>query len=83
MFETLLTKIVDIIINGGQHAIDFILFAIILILIHERNRLIKEINKKEEKIDKIIEDYYEGNLTLSEALNSLKLVLYEIKGRIL
>jgi len=83
MFETLLTKIVDIIINGGQHAVDFILVAVILILIHERNRLIKEINKKEEKIDKIIEDYYEGNLTLSEALNSLKLVLYEIKGRIL
>jgi hypothetical protein len=48
----------------------------------ENKRLKEDGKKKDEKIDKIIDDYYKGNLTLTEALNSLKLVLFEIKGKI-
>lgn len=51
-------------------------------LLVERNKLVEDNKKKDEKIDKIIDDYYKGNLTLTEALNSLKLVLYEIKGKL-
>jgi len=51
-------------------------------LLEENKRLKADNQKKDERIDKIVEDYHRGNLTLTEALNSLKLVLFEIKGKI-
>jgi SMC interacting uncharacterized protein involved in chromosome segregation len=51
-------------------------------LLIERKRLIAELDKKDSKIDKIIDDYYNGNLTIAEAFNSLTKVLFEIKGKI-
>lgn len=71
--------------SEGKSAADIlpiILGAIIWYLLIERKQLMADNKKKEEKIDKIVDDYYRGNLTLTEALNSLKLVLYEIKGRL-
>lgn len=41
-----------------------------------------EIKEKEGKIDKIVDDYHKGNLTIAEAMNSLRHVLTEIKGRL-
>jgi hypothetical protein len=55
---------------------------IIVFLWLERRRLLHELEKKDDKIDRIIDDYSKGNVTLGEALNSLKLVLYEIKGKL-
>jgi hypothetical protein len=67
--------------NGAQ-ALPIIMGLIIWHLLDERKKLIAEIEKKDERIDKIVDDYHRGNLTLTEALNSLKLVLFEIKGKI-
>lgn len=69
-------------LGGGPQAIIAVLLFLIIMLLAERRRLIAEIQKKDDKIDKIIDEYYKGNLTLSEALNSLKLVLFEIKSKI-
>lgn len=55
---------------------------IIWYLLGQIKKLEEENQKKDAKFEKIIDDYYNGNLTLTETLNSLKLVLYEIKGRI-
>lgn len=69
----------------GKSAADvlpIIMGVIIMFLLNERKALVAENKKKEEKIDKIVDDYYRGNLTLTEALNSLKLVLFEIKGKL-
>ena len=69
----------------GKSAADvlpIIMGVIILFLLNERKQLKEDNKKKEEKIDKIVDDYYRGNLTLTEALNSLKLVLFEIKGKL-
>ena len=73
--------LITLLTQGGPSAILAILVLIIVVLIFDRRRLLSEITKKDEKIDKIVDDYYKGNLTLSEALNSLKSVLYEIKGK--
>jgi FtsZ-interacting cell division protein ZipA len=67
--------------NGGPHGIIVILALVIGGMWFERQRLIKENAKKDDRLDKIIDDYYKGNLTLSEALNSLKAVLFEIKDK--
>lgn len=52
---------------------------IIAMLLLDRHRLVKDNSRKDEKIERIVDDYYKGNLTLTEALNSLKTVLYEIR----
>lgn len=80
--DTIIEKLLLALFNGGPEAIIAVLLIVIILLILERKRLISEITKKDEKIDKIIDDYYKGNMTLSEALNSLKLVLYEIKSKL-
>lgn len=69
-------------IEGGPPAIIAVLLLVIAGLFMERRRLLAELLKKDEKIDKIIDDYYKGNMTLSDALNSLKMVLYEIKSKL-
>lgn len=77
-FMTLVEKMM----GGGPEAIIAGLIAFICLLLLDRKRLHDQLQKKEEKIDKIIDDYHSGNLTLAEALNSLKHVLFEIKGRL-
>jgi hypothetical protein len=80
--DTLIEKFFGAILGGGPQAIIAVLIIFILILWFERKRLLAEIEKKDDKIDRIIEDYTKGNVTLSEALNSLKFVLFEIKGKL-
>jgi F0F1-type ATP synthase membrane subunit b/b' len=78
IFQALITAM----LSGGQGAITAILLAAIGFLLWDRKRLTDIINKKDEKIEKIIDDYYRGNLTLTEALNGLKMVLMEIKVKL-
>ncbi len=72
-------------VSGQDHSVavvPMILCAIIWLLIRDRKRLEDELKRKDEKIEKIVDEYFKGNMTLTEALNSLKLVLFEIKGRL-
>lgn len=66
----------------GPNGVIALLVAIIVGLMVERKRLVVEISKKDDRIGSIIDEYHNGNLTLSDALNSLKMVLYEIKVNI-
>ena len=77
-----LIQISSILGEGGFQGIIILLLAMIGGLIWDRQRLLKSLDKKEEKIEKIIEDYHKGNLTLSEALNNVRIVLFEIKGKL-
>jgi hypothetical protein len=80
--ESLIEKLVGALLGGGPQAIIAILLLVITWLVVERRRLIKEIERKDDRIDKIVDDYHKGNMSLAEALNSLKLVLYEVKSKI-
>jgi len=82
--DNVIGAILSIITNGknGVQAIPIIMGLIIWHLLEERKKMLADIEKKDKRIDSIIDDYHNGNLTLTEALNSLKLVLYEIKGRL-
>jgi len=79
--DSIITNLIAILVSGGPQAVIAVLVLFIVLLLLDRKRLNAELSKKDIKLDKIIEDYYKGNLTLSEALNSLKLVLYEIKAK--
>lgn len=68
--------------KSAAEVLPIIMGVIILYLLNERKHLKEDNKKKEEKIDRIVDDYYRGNLTLTEALNSLKIVLFEIKSKL-
>lgn len=67
---------------GGIESILVIALVIIAGLLYERHRLVKLLNKKDEKLDQIIDDYHKGNITIADAFNSVRLVLYEIKAKL-
>jgi hypothetical protein len=67
--------------KSGSEALIVVLGLGIAYFYTENRSLRADIKKKDEKMDKIIDEYYKGNMTLTEALNSLKLVLYELKGK--
>lgn len=80
--DGVIQALVNALLGGGPGAVIALLVGAIVLLIWDRRKLLESIDKKEEKIEKIIDDYYRGNLTLTEALNGLKLVLMEIKGKL-
>jgi len=80
--DSLLVAFFTALLAGGPGALIALLVLIIGFLVWERKKLTDTINKKDEKIEKIIDDYYKGNLTLTEALNGLKTVLIEIKSKL-
>jgi len=80
--DTLISNLIGLLLSGGPHAISAILLLIIIMLLFDRRRLIADLSRKEDKLDKIIDDYYRGNLTIADAMNSLKSVLFEIRQKI-
>jgi hypothetical protein len=80
--DSIISNLVGMLLSGGPHAISAVLLLCMIGLLIDRRRLIADLAKKEDKLDKIIEDYYRGNMTLADAMNSLKNVLFEIRNRI-
>ena len=76
--DNILSIILDQIIHGGPQMIA-LLSLIVGLLLLDRKRLTNEMAKKDDRLNKIVDEYYKGNISLAEALNSVKLVLYEIK----
>lgn len=76
------TKIIEMIAKGEAGALTALLLAMIAALSWYCFRLMKQLEAKDEKIYKIIDDYSKNNITITEALNSLKLVLIEIKAKL-
>lgn len=75
-------KLTTMFTSGSVESIIVILLLIIGYLLYENWRLKKENKYYNERTDKIIDDYYKGNLSLSEALNGLRAVMIEIKGKL-
>lgn len=78
----IISLLVTTVLGGGGGAVVALLIAMIVFLIWDRMRLTKTIDTKDERIDKIITDYNEGNISITEALNNLRLILAEIKERL-
>jgi phosphopantothenate synthetase len=76
------TALIQLIAKGESGALIAILIGIIAALGWLCRHLIKQNATKDEKIYKIVEDYSKNNITMSEALNSIKLVLVEIKAKL-
>lgn len=82
MDTDLLSKGFDYIVSGGVKGVLALLSLFIAVLLWDRKSLQENLEKKEEKIEEILDNYYKGNLTLSEALAGLKVLLSEIKSKL-
>lgn len=75
--------------NGGSQAIILLLMVAIAALWFERRRLLSVVEKEETKVESkdqqiinILKDYNEGNRTLTESFNQIRITLAEIKGKV-
>jgi heme exporter protein D len=79
--DTVIGGLIAIVLQGGPEVVAVLMLFIVLLLF-ERKRLLSEVAKKDARIDKMTEDYHVSSLTLAEALNSLKMVLFELKSHL-
>lgn len=82
MVESLLSSLVAAVLAGGPPAVIAILVLVIIGLCWDRKRLTDTIKYREEKFDKILQDYHNGQITITEAITSLRLILTEIKANL-
>lgn len=78
----LILNFIQILISGDPKSIILLLIITIVMLLFDRNRLLKNNIEKDKKLEKVIEDYYLSNLKLAEALNNIKNILSDIKTRL-
>ena len=78
----IIQSVVQMIAKGDINALVTLLLAIIIVLGWYCFRMMKQLEKKDDKIYKIIDDYSKNNITITEALNGLKTVLIEIKAKL-
>ena len=80
--DDVIEKLVTLMANGGPGGIIAMLIIVVIALILDRRNLVKSSEKKDEKIDKIVEDFHKGNISITEAMNGVKMVLVEIKAKL-
>jgi len=80
--DDIIKLLISTTLQGGPGAIVALLIVLIGLLLWDRRSLVQKIDQKDAKIEKIIEDYFKGTSTIAEALNGLKVVLAEIKGKL-
>ena len=82
LIDFMFTNGIGSLMSGGPKGIIMILVGIIGYLLWHQKRLVADIAKKDDRINSIIDDYNKGNMTISDALNQLKLVLVEIRVKL-
>lgn len=80
--EDLFKSIVSLVAKGDGSSLTAVLLGIIIALGWWVYRQAKLLDKKDEKIYKIIDDYSKNNITITDAMNGLKMVLIEIKAKL-
>ena len=85
---SIITSIIpQLLAGGGPQVVILLLMVMLAALFLERTRLLKLVDKKEgdiavkdKQIEKVLEDYKTGNMTLTEAFTQLRILMAEIKG---
>jgi hypothetical protein len=87
---SIITSVIpQLLAGGGPQVVILLLLVMLAAFFFERKRLLglvekkeAEIDKKDTKIEKVINDYQTGNTTLTEAFTQLRILLAEIKGKL-
>jgi len=89
----LLKSLATMLAEGGSAAIVAILLVVIVAVVIDRTRIYKQLTKSLQQtleakeaektvILAIVDKYHQGNLTMVQAINEIKLVLAAIQGKI-
>jgi len=92
--EGIVKVLIPFLTDGGTAAVIAILILVVGFLVYDRVQLLKRLSeslkqtldaKEAEKqvILEIVEKYHQGNLTMVQAINEIKVVLAAIQGRLL
>lgn len=55
---------------------------LVFLLIVDRQRMIRDARRMEDRLNKIVDDALAGQTTIADALNSLRMLLAEIRGKL-
>ena len=77
--DDFLLKTFDMVMTHGQYSLPAVFLLIIMYLYKANNDLKKQLDRKDNKIFKLIDDYKNGTITTTQALSEIKNVLVEIK----
>lgn len=80
-------------LEGGSGAVIAVLIGVVALLVFERMRMNKRIEEvaaqaleakdvEKRTVMEILEKYHQGNMTMVQALNEIKVVLAAIQGRL-
>jgi FtsZ-interacting cell division protein ZipA len=83
MSDTNLTQLLGLITSGGASGVIALLILVVTGLLWDRRRVFSDNAKKDEKLDALMESHYKSNIAVSEALNSIKIVLAEISVKLI
>lgn len=78
----LVMKLVSTVLDGSFKSVIAILLLIIGFLIYDRMNMYKNIQAQNTKFEKVINDYYDVMVKINDTINSLKMVLQEIKSKL-
>ncbi len=79
--EGVIGSLLTVLLDGGRPMVAFLMLVVVMLVL-DRSRMVRNIERREERIDAILDQYHKGNLTLVDALNSIKLLLYEIRTKL-
>jgi hypothetical protein len=83
MSDSSILSLVNILISGGASGVIALLILVVAGLLWDRRRVFMDNAKKDMKLDNLMENHYKSNLAVSEALNSIKIVLAEISVKLI
>lgn len=82
IISSVIGALITFMITPGPGAIIALLVLAIVLIWIDRNRLIKTIEKKDDRIDRIIDQYYAGHLSLTDALGHIESAMLEMAKRL-
>jgi hypothetical protein len=83
MPENNVPGLITLLLSGGATGVVALLILVITGLLWDRRRVFMDNEKKDKKLDLIMEHYYSSNAGVTDALSSIKIVLAEISVKLI
>jgi hypothetical protein len=83
MSDSNILSLVNILISGGASGVIALLILVVAGLLWDRRRVFMDNAKKDMKLDTLMENHYKSSLAVSDALNSIKIILAEISVKLI
>jgi hypothetical protein len=83
MQDATVQNLIVTLLAGGPPGVMALLMLVVAGLLWDRRRVFSDNEKKDQKLDVMIENYHKNSISVGEALNSIKIVLAEISTKLI